>query len=55
MEPGIQDKILNQINHFHKQKSETFLSKEEQPAINLLSSINDILLKFLPNLIKIFP
>ena len=40
-------------NSFSHAKLETFLSKIEQPAIITLSSVNDILLKFLPNLIKI--
>ena len=53
-EPGIHDKNSKPDKPFSQAKSETFLSKDEQPAINLLSSISDILLKFLPNLIKIF-
>ena len=51
--PGIHDKNSRPPSSFSHAKLETFLSKIEQPAIITLSLVNDILLKFLPNLIKI--
>ena len=52
-EPGIQDKNSNPPRLFSQAKSEHFfLSKIEQPAIIILFLVNDILLKFLPNLMN---
>ena len=52
-DPGIHDKNSKPLKWFLQAKSETFLSKIEHPAITTLSLVKDILLKFLPNLIKI--
>ena len=53
IDPGIHDKNSKPLKLFSHAKFDTFLSKIEQPAITTLFFVSDILLKFLPNLIKI--
>ena len=52
-DPGIHDKNSKPLKLLLHAKSDTNLSKREQPAITILSLLTEILLKFLPNLIKV--